>query len=291
MNNLIHSMTGFARSERETDAAVLCWELRAVNHRYLDISLRLHDSLRALEQDLRSVISQQLNRGKIDCVLSLSFNHAEQNRIDLDANLLRALRDASRTADQAFGGTEAPRALDLLRWPGVIRETRPDTDALHDDIVASLSCALDALCDMRGREGTHLANALLQRCDDIEQLAASIAARRPEVLAAMQARIKERLGKLDIEADSGRLETELVILAQKLDVDEELDRLTGHIAELRSILADGGPCGRKLDFLIQEFNREANTIGSKSADGETTKAIVAIKVAVEQMREQVQNIE
>ncbi|MFK8053965.1 MAG: YicC/YloC family endoribonuclease [Woeseiaceae bacterium] len=291
MNERIHSMTGFARAERETPNAMLCWELRSVNHRYLDVSLRLHDSLRALEPAMRTEVGQQLNRGKVDCVLSISFNASEQPRLDLDLNLLRSLRDASLTIDKTYGGAKTPSLIDVMKWPGVIRESKPDGEALKDEIIGLLQTALQSLAEMRQREGAHLKETLLTRCDDIERLASDIAARRSIVVDAMQSRIREKVAKLDVEANPDRLEQELVLLAQKLDIDEELDRLTGHSAELRNILAEGGPCGRKLDFLIQEFNREANTIGSKSADGDTTKAIVDMKVAIEQMREQVQNIE
>ena len=194
-------------------------------------------------------------------------------------------------AAQVFGGVDEPRALDLLRWPGVIRDEAPGAGVDEATLIAALDAALASLAAAREREGAHLAEMLRQRCDDVERLAAGIRERRPEVVAAIGERLRERLARVDVDTDPARLETELVLLAQKLDVDEELDRLDGHVTEARRILDTGGPCGRRLDFLIQEFNREANTIGSKSSDAETTRAVVDMKVAIEQMREQVQNIE
>ena len=291
MTTNVYSMTGFARCEKQTPRGSLCWEIRSVNHRYLDVSLRLHESLRSIESDLRSDIAAKIARGKVDCTLSVDFDDDSANSLSLDNHLLRSLRDAAATAEQIFRGAAKPSALELLKWPGVVREQRPDAESLADDIRDLLGETLDALVDMRAREGAHLVDTLLQRCADIEAMLEKITERRPAVIAAGRSRLEERLSRLDLETDPARLETEIVIQAQKLDVDEELDRLNGHLTEARHILSKGSPCGRKLDFLIQEFNREANTIGSKSADGPTTSIIVDMKVAIEQMREQVQNIE
>ncbi|MEN7342404.1 MAG: YicC/YloC family endoribonuclease [Pseudomonadota bacterium] len=287
----VYSMTGFARCEKQTALGGLCWEIRSVNHRYLDVSLRLHESLRSIESDLRGDIAAKLGRGKVDCSLTVDFGDDSGGTLSLDNHLLRSLRDAAATAQQIYRGATQPSALDLLKWPGVVREQRPDVEALADDIRVLLGETLDALLAMRAREGAHLVDTLMQRCADIESMLLKITERRPDVIAASRTRLEERLARLDLETDPARLETEVVIQAQKLDVDEELDRLKGHLHEARRILSEGSPCGRKLDFLIQEFNREANTIGSKSADGPTTSIIVDMKVAIEQMREQVQNIE
>ena len=291
MSQTINSMTGFARAETASDAGTLCFELKSVNHRYLDVQLRLPESLRGAELPLRRRIGERLARGKVDCTLSVQRPDDEAPPIAIDAALLRRLRDAARQARQVYGDIDEPGALDLLRWPGVIRDEAPGGGIDETALIAALDAALDALGAARAREGAHLADMLRQRCDDVERLAAAIRERRPEVVAALDARMRERLARVDVDTDPARLEAELALLAQKLDVDEELDRLDGHVAEARRILDAGGPCGRRLDFLIQEFNREANTIGSKSADAETTRAVVEMKVAIEQMREQVQNIE
>lgn len=291
MTSTLHSMTGFARVEVRTTLGMLAWELRTVNHRYLDVQFRLPEMLRRFEHELRKQVGTVLARGKVDCTLSLLREDPQAPAIVLDAALLRRLRDAVKSAEKSFGDLKKPNAIDVLRWPGVMVDGGEIGDDAQDALRDSLSQALEALTTMRASEGRHLAELLELRCDDIDQLSKTVRERRPAVIAAIQARLEERLGRLDIKADPTRLETELVILAQKLDVDEELDRLAGHTIELRNILATGGPCGRKLDFLIQELNREANTLASKSSDGETTKAAVDMKVAIEQMREQVQNLE
>ena len=291
MTSALHSMTGFARVEVETASGTLAWELRAVNHRYLDVQFRLPEPLRRFEHDLRKQVSAALARGKLDCTLTLMQSDDEASPIRVDAALLRKLRDAIFSAEKAFGDLQPPSAIDLLRWPGVMLDAQDVDEDAAGDLSRSLAEALAALTAMRASEGLHLAELLRTRCDDIDALANTVRARRPAVIAAIQARLRERLARLDVSADPARLETELVILAQKMDVDEELDRLAAHTVELRTIIGVGGPCGRKLDFLIQELNREANTLGSKAADAETTRAAVDMKVAIEQMREQVQNIE
>ncbi|MEL7374742.1 MAG: YicC/YloC family endoribonuclease, partial [Pseudomonadota bacterium] len=247
--------------------------------------------LRSFEPALRRQIGARLARVKVDCSVSLRRADDEAPAMVLDAALLRRLRDTTRQAEKLFGDVDEPTALDLLRWPGVVREESPGEQLDEATLLAALDTALDAMAAARAREGAHLATVLRERCDDIERLASDIRTRRPAVVAAMEARIRQRIERLDVDADPARLETEIVINAQKLDVDEELDRLDGHLAEARRILDTGGPSGRRLDFLVQEFNREANTIGSKSADADTTRAVVDMKVAIEQMREQVQNIE
>lgn len=291
MTDTINSMTGFARAEAATAAGTLGFELRSVNHRYLDVQFRMPDALRSFEPALRRQIGARLARGKVDCSVSLRRADDEAPAMVLDAALLRRLRDTTRQAEKLFGDVDEPTALDLLRWPGVVREESPGEQLDEATLLAALDTALDAMAAARAREGAHLATVLRERCDDIERLASDIRTRRPAVVAAMEARIRQRIERLDVDADPARLETEIVINAQKLDVDEELDRLDGHLAEARRILDTGGPSGRRLDFLVQEFNREANTIGSKSADADTTRAVVDMKVAIEQMREQVQNIE
>ncbi len=291
MTATVHSMTGFARAETPADAGTLGVELRSVNHRYLDVQFRLPEPLRPFEPTLRRRIGERLARGKVDCTLTLRGPDDDAPAITLNAPLIRRLRDTVRQAEKVYGELEEPRALDFLRWPGVMQDDTEASEIEEAAVVAAIDAALDSLSAARAREGAHLAAVLRERCDDVERLAGAIRERRPEVIAAMATRLRERLARLDVEADPARLEAEVVLIAQKLDVDEELDRLDGHLTEARRILDTGGPCGRRLDFLIQEFNREANTIGSKSADAETTRAVVDMKVAIEQMREQVQNLE
>ena len=287
----LHSMTGFARSEPSGETQQWVWELRAVNHRYLDVHLRMPERLRVHEHALRKQVAAALARGKIDCVLSRQ-DHGEQDvRLSIDPGVVRGLRDAARTVQQIHAGLAPQTVNDVLRWPGVIAQPDADETAEGAARTVALDAALQRLKDMRAREGEHLASLLRSRCKEIQTLAGTVRDRRPEVIAGIRERLQERIDRVGIEIDSGRIEAELLLLAQKLDVDEELDRLDGHLNELERILVKGGPCGRKLDFLIQEFNREANTLASKSGDSLTTRAAVDMKVAIEQMREQVQNIE
>ncbi|MEL7309882.1 MAG: YicC/YloC family endoribonuclease [Pseudomonadota bacterium] len=287
----LHSMTGFARSEPSGETQQWVWELRAVNHRYLDIHLRMPERLRVHEHTLRKQISGALSRGKVDCVLTRQDQGEQDVRLTIDPGVVRGLRDAARTIQQIHDGLAPQTVNDVLRWPGVIAQPDADEKAEGEALATALDAALERLKRMRAREGEHLATLLRSRCEDIAKLAATVRERRPEVIAGIRERLQERIDRVGVEVDPGRMEAELLLLAQKLDVDEELDRLDGHLNELERILAKGGPCGRKLDFLIQEFNREANTLASKSGDTLTTRAAVDMKVAIEQMREQVQNIE
>jgi uncharacterized protein (TIGR00255 family) len=284
-------MTGFARSETNRDSGPWVWEIRAVNHRYLDVHLRMPERLRVHEHELRKQIGKALSRGKIDCVLTRVGEAEEEVRLNIDAGIVRSLRDASRTITQIYNDLTPQSVNDVLRWPGVITQPDADESSEADALRTALDDALERLKSMRAREGAHLADLLRARCSEIADLAAQVRERRPQVIAGIRERLEERIERLAVEVDDTRLEAELLLLAQKLDVDEELDRLDGHLSELERIISRGGPCGRKLDFLIQEFNREANTLASKSGDAQTTRAAVDMKVAIEQMREQVQNIE
>ena len=288
---MLHSMTGFARVESESALGTVSWELRSVNHRYLDVQFRLPDALRGSEPALRTRAGARLGRGKVDCTLSLRPADEQQGELPIDRARLEQLRDALAMAADVCPEANPASAMDLLRWPGVITERQVDSDALATLAAGLFDEALSELVAMRAREGERLAALLLDRCDDIDALTAAVRTRRPQVLAAIRTRMKDRLATLDVDADPARLETELAIIAQKLDVDEELDRLDAHIAEIRTVLESTEPVGRRLDFLMQELNREANTLGSKSADAETTRAAVDLKVAIEQMREQIQNVE
>lgn len=288
---MLHSMTGFARQAGESPVGTLTWEVRAVNHRYLDVQFRLPEELRPKESDLRQQVAACLKRGKIEC--SLHFRPAISDAAELNLNheLVQQIRTKIAELSGLLPETRAIDPVDILRWPGVVTETEVETDPLFEEASRLLANTLSALGKMRVSEGERIAQMIESRCADIMTISASVRKRMPDVLSAIRTRQQERIAKLDVEADPARLETELALIANKLDVDEELDRLVSHISEIREVIAIDEPVGRRLDFLMQELNREANTLGSKSADTETTKATIELKVLIEQMREQIQNVE
>lgn len=285
------SMTGFAREDTETQFGTLTCELRTVNHRYLDVHFRLPDELRAKEIELRQRIGSKLKRGKVDCSLHLRRSGGAAAELKINKDLVRQIGTRIDEIATLLPATQAVDPVDILRWPGVIEEPAIDADPLFAAAADLLEHTLGALGQMRSSEGQRIAAMLETRCKDILLLAAGVRERMPQVLKAVRAKQQERIDKLDVDADPARLETELALVAQKLDVDEELDRLESHISEIRTALQNKDAVGRRLDFLMQELNREANTLGSKSADAETTKAAVELKVLIEQMREQIQNVE
>lgn len=289
---MLHSMTGFARHAAESGLGTLTCEIRAVNHRYLDLQFRLPEELRSRETELRQQISAVLARGKIDCSLHLKRRAGTGNSMQINESLVRQLCDrAADIASELKNAASPVNPLDLLRWPGVIEEQELDTGPLFEAASSLIADTLTSLEAMRRSEGERIAALIEARCSEVLSIAASVKERLPEVREAVYRKQKERINKLDITADPARLETELALIAQKLDVDEELDRLASHVTEIRQALGNDQPVGRRLDFLMQELNREANTLGSKSADAETTRAAVDLKVLIEQMREQIQNIE
>lgn len=288
---MLHSMTGFARQSVESDVGTLTWELRAVNHRYLDVQLRLPDELRPQEAAFRQQVSARLKRGKVEC--SLNFRRAlnQSQEMQLDIELLKLIGTRVDDLKVKLNDIGHVDPIDLLRWPGVVKQAEIDAEPLFAEAGSLLDKTLDAMTEMRASEGQRIAEMLGSRCDEIESIATAVRERMPEVLESARQKQRDRIEKLDIEADPARLEVELALIAQKLDVDEEVDRLGSHITEIRSILDSDEPVGRRLDFLMQELNREANTLGSKSGDTQTTRAAVDLKVLIEQMREQIQNIE
>ncbi len=287
---MIRSMTGFARRERQHPFGLLAWELKTVNHRYLEIGLRLPEELRAAESDFRQTIAAAVRRGKVECTLYFRPS-VTATGLEVDAQVLGALTERVRTLATAAGPSARIDVLDLLRWPGVMRDTARDAAPLIAAAHALLAEALAELARFRDSEGGRLAEALEQRCAGILEFAARVTERLPEVRARIRAKLLERVAQLTAQVDHDRLEQELALLAQRLDVDEEIDRLRGHVAEVRKTFVGTEPAGRRLDFLMQELNREANTLSSKSQDLETTRAAVDMKVLIEQMREQVQNVE
>jgi uncharacterized protein (TIGR00255 family) len=287
---MIRSMTGFARRERQFSWGHLAWELKTVNHRYLEITCRLPEEFRAAEADFRQAMAGAVRRGKVEC--SLHFRPlAAAGAIEIDADALGALTQRAREIAAQAGPAARIDVMDLLRWPGVVREQSHDVAPLIAAAHALLAEALAELARFRDSEGGRLRDALEQRCAGLMDFAAQVAERLPEVRARIRAKLLERIAALASDVDHDRLEQELAILAQRLDVDEEIDRLRGHVAEVRKACGGQEPAGRRLDFLMQELNREANTLSSKSQDIETTRAAVDMKVLIEQMREQVQNIE
>ncbi|MBM5812526.1 MAG: YicC family protein [Gammaproteobacteria bacterium] len=288
---MIRSMTGFARAERSGPGGVLTWELRGVNHRYLEVSLRLPEELRSAEAAFRQAIGAVARRGKVDGTLSLRPASADRRGLTLDEALLDRLAEAAASLQRRLGPSAHIEVGDLLRWPGVVIEPGRDGAPLLAAAQALLDEALAGFSAARTAEGERITDLLTGRATALLQSVDSVASRLPEVQARIHARLRERLAQLGGEGQPERLEQELVILLQKLDVAEELDRLRSHVAELHAALATDAAVGRKLDFLMQEFNREANTLSSKSQDAETTRVAVEIKVLVEQMREQIQNVE
>jgi len=284
-------MTGFARQSAESDLGTLSWEMRAVNHRYLEVQFRLPEELRPKEHVFKQMIGAALKRGKVDCALHFQRPGGRQGDLQIDTALVGQIGKHAAEVSSKLDNAAAVNPLDVLRWPGVIIESEIDAEPLFVAASALLEQALQALQDMRASEGERIAAMIESRCTDIAAIAASVRDRMPEVLAAARARQVERIEKLDVDADPARLEVELALIAQKLDVDEEVDRLDSHLEEIRQAMQSDEAVGRRLDFLMQELNREANTLGSKSADAQTTKAAVDLKVLIEQMREQIQNIE
>jgi uncharacterized protein (TIGR00255 family) len=287
---MIRSMTGFARRERQFPWGLLAWELKTVNHRFLEVGCRLPEEFRSAESDFRASLAAGIRRGKVEC--SLHFRPSVvASALEVDAELLESLTSrAQQTA--AHAGTAARiDVMDLLRWPGVIRDGSRDTVPMIAAAHVLLAEALAELTRFRDSEGGRLRDALEQRCAGLVEFSGRVTERLPEIRARMRARLLDRIAQLVSDVDQNRLEQELAILAQRLDVDEEIDRLRGHVTEVRKTFDGQEPAGRRLDFLMQELNREANTLSSKSQDIETTRAAVDMKVLIEQMREQVQNIE
>ena len=288
---MLHSMTGFARESAETKIGTLTWEIRAVNHRYLDVQFKIPEVLRPKEQAFRQQASSTLGRGKVECALFFRRAFDETSELQIDTSLVELIGHRISDLTAKLSNVAAVNPIDILRWPGVVQQNEVDLEPLMNEARKLFDCALSAINEMRASEGARISEMLDSRCADIEKIAKTVRGRMPDVLEAVRAKQQERIDNLDVEADPARLEVELALLATKIDVDEELDRLESHLVEIRDALKASKPVGRRLDFLMQELNREANTLGSKSADTETTRAAVDLKVLIEQMREQIQNVE
>jgi len=289
---MIRSMTGFARVERQYEFGRLSWEMRSVNHRYLDYGLRLPEEFRPLESDIRTCLGQYLSRGKIEATLRLVTEPgAISSRLELNPGLARELLEAHEEMARLAGLEQDVDISRMLFWPGLIEESRPDPTPLRAAAMELLIEAAQELQAGRGREGEQMANAIRERLAGVATITANIRLWMPEIRVSLKQKMLERVADLKLPLDPGRVEQEVVLLSQKIDVDEELDRLDAHVEEVYRVLELEEPVGRRLDFLMQEFNRESNTLSSKSIDQRTTQAAVDLKVLIEQMREQVQNVE
>ena len=283
-------MTGYARHEFKADWGTATWEMRSVNQRFLETYFRLPEQIRSLENPLRERLRKQLQRGKVECNLRLQIEQKTEGGLCLNEELARSLiSSANWVANQSSSAQINP--LDVLRWPGVVAQQEDDMDAIQADVMAAFDACLAEFIENRASEGKALERLIEERLDGIAEQVTFVRGRMPEVLQWQREKLLARFEDASIELDPQRLETEMVLLAQKTDVAEELDRLSAHVVETRKILRKGGACGRRLDFMMQEFNREANTLGSKSINTDITAAAVELKVLIEQMREQIQNIE
>ena len=286
---MIRSMTAFASGERVTEWGTLGCELRSVNHRFLEIGVRLHDDLRALEPALRERIATRIQRGKLDLTLRLRSPEGEGG-LQVNPTRLRQLSELAIDLTARFPGLHT-EFTQLLQFPGVMQAPATDAAALQAQAMALLDSVLDEFVMSREREGSKLAAVIIERVDGIARIATDVRALMPVIRSGQRTKLESRLADLAQPADPGRLEQELVLWLQKLDVDEELDRLDAHVSEARRVLTLREAVGRRLDFLLQEFNREANTLGSKSVDARSSAAAVELKVLIDQVREQIQNIE
>jgi len=287
---MIRSMTAFARIEPQESWGQLCWELRSVNHRYLDISLRLPEEFRRLEVTIRERIQEQLKRGKVDCTLYFQANKSNNGQWQINQEFTQQLWEAVQQINTMTGNTTPPNAIDILRWQGVLEPKQLDVEEISETVLQHFDTALAQLVAHRAREGTQLASLIEQRCTAIAAEIEPIRNELPMILQAQRERLETRLAEL-VELNSERLEQEMVILAQKMDVAEELDRIETHLVEIRQTLTQNQPIGRRLDFLVQELHREANTLSAKSNHTNTTRHALELKVLIEQIREQTQNIE
>ena len=288
---MLKSMTAFARVEHESEFGSITWELRTVNHRYLEPNIKLPDAFREIEPKLRTLMRQYLSRGKLDGMLKWQPSAKKQDSLKLNHDVLKSLNNAAQEVGTVFDALAPLNALTILQWPGVVDTESTDRKQLCNESLDAFEASLKILVENREREGAQLAPLFEERLMAIEEIVREVRAWLPEILQKQNDQIRKRFEVASVELESERLAQEMVLLAQKTDVAEELDRLDAHVLEVRTVLKKHEPVGRRLDFLMQELNREANTLSSKSIVTDTTKAAVELKVLIEQMREQVQNIE
>ncbi len=285
------SMTGFARVDQVADWGNLVCELKSVNHRFLDLSFRLPDSLRACEHQLRERIRKQLARGKVECSMSVRVNPDFEANSNLDINCLQQYLSSLQQIQQQAPEAGGYSSVDLLKLPGVLRSSEVSSEELQELAFEALQAALQKLMESRAGEGQEMAAEIVKRTARIAEITEELRTMVPRLLEAQEQKLRQRIADLDIDANAERLETELVIMAQRMDVDEEVDRLAAHLKKLEQLAGSSKPVGREMDFLMQELNREANTLGSKSQGLQQTNFSIELKVLIEQMREQIQNLE
>ncbi|QQX79992.1 YicC family protein [Shewanella sp. KX20019] len=287
---MIQSMTAYARIEHKADWGTASWEIRSVNQRYLETYLRLPEHFRSLEPVLRDRLRKRLNRGKVEVNLRYDLADSTSSELQLNQDLAKQIINAANWVKDEAGQGEL-NVVDVLRWPGVMSSSEQDMDSLGKELLVAFDSAVDQFIEARGREGEAINVMLQTRLDQIVDLVAVVRSHMPVVMQWQRDKLTNRLAEITGELDPARMEQEMVLMAQKMDVAEEMDRLDAHVAETRRILKKGGAQGRRLDFMMQEFNRESNTLASKSISAEVTSAAVDLKVLIEQMREQIQNVE
>lgn len=288
---MIRSMTAFSRKQSHGELGELTWEIRSVNNRYLETTVRLPEDLRALEPAIRRAVTSRLSRGKVECNLRYKPAAGAVAGLKVNENLVDEVLAAADKMAHRLHSSHLPSIMDVLRWPGVLEDAERDFTPVQEAAMALFGQAMDGLVEAREREGCRLAELIAQRSAAMREQVELARARMPQVIAGLRERLKTRVEEIVESVDQDRLEQEMALIAQRLDVDEEMDRLNTHLDEVQRVLGQDEPVGRRLDFLMQELNREANTLGSKSADTETTAVSVEMKVLIEQMREQVQNLE
>ncbi len=288
---MIKSMTSYGRMEQSGDWGEASCEIRTVNHRYLEMSLRLPEEVRSLESKIREHISSKLNRGKVDCNIRFAQQDTSSGALPINQELLTKLIETAETTNSQLKEPSALNSLELLRWPGVLDKDVPDPEKIATPILEIIDNTLDTVIETREREGEKIRTMVLERCATSKEIISKVRELMPSILDNIRDKLLLRAQELSNEFNQDRLEQELLLLTQKMDVAEEMDRLDAHIDEVSRVLDQKGPVGRRLDFLMQEMNRESNTLGSKSAHLDTTNSSVDLKVLIEQMREQIQNIE
>lgn len=288
---MIRSMTAFGRLESEQDSGSYTWEMRSVNHRYLEVSTRLPENFRDLDPAIREFLRKRLSRGKVEVTLKVAANVKNQTALTINEDFADQLIEATTELYKRITHSAEVNPIDILRWPGVMETSTGDLEAMHQDAMEQFSQLVDQFVANREREGAELKQLITSRIEEVANQVAVVKPRIPELVEAQRNKLRNRVEEAGVQYDPERLEQEIVLLAQRIDVEEELDRLMTHVEEVKRVLDKGGPAGRRLDFLMQELNREANTLASKSIDAQSTQIAVELKVLIEQMREQVQNIE
>ena len=288
---MIVSMTAYGRAEGSGEWGQATWEIRSVNHRYLEATVRMPEDLRMLENSFREHISSKLKRGKVDCTLRFETDTSTVSELSINSELTQKLINSAESLQATMANPAPVSPIEILRWPGVIDREAPDPEQIGKPLLQLLDAALETLIEARIREGEKIHGMITERCDVAAIKVAEVRELLPAIMDGLRDKWLNRARELNSELDNDRLEQEMLLLAQKMDVAEELDRLDAHIGEVKRALEETNPVGRRLDFLMQEMNREANTLGSKSAHIDSSNASVDLKVLIEQMREQIQNIE